>query len=141
MSLIKLQFRDLVRNFLTRPTSFFNINNVLWNMVKMDLKTKPRVLVELFGAIIYSYLRDFLYIGIVWIWKVYACCQYLPLEAFQYCWILSWDHYQIEMIFAVHFLFLLMQEASVPSQVGQVYSSWLELQILSARDYRFSVSF
>ena len=28
-------------------------------MVKMDLKTKTRVLVEFFGAIIYSYLREF----------------------------------------------------------------------------------
>ena len=59
MSSIKLQFGDLVGNFLARSTSFFNINNVLWNMVKMDLKTKTRVLVEFFGAIIYSYLREF----------------------------------------------------------------------------------
>ena len=59
MTFMNLQFCDLVRNFLTRYTSFFNINNVLWNMVKMDLKTKTRVLVEFFGAIIYSYLREF----------------------------------------------------------------------------------
>ena len=59
MSLIKLQFCDLVRNFLARPTSFFNINNVLWNMAKMDIKTEPTILVGFFWAIIYSYLREF----------------------------------------------------------------------------------
>ena len=59
MSLIKLQFGNLVGNFLARSASFFNINNVLWNMVKMNLKIKPTVLVRLFGAIIYSYLRKF----------------------------------------------------------------------------------
>ena len=60
MSLIKLQFGNLVGNFLARSASFFNINNVLWNMVKMNLKIKPIVMVGLFGAIIYSYLRKFL---------------------------------------------------------------------------------
>ena len=59
MPLIKLQFGDLVRNFLARPTSFFNINNVLWNMAKMDIKTEPTIFVGFFWAIIYSYLRKF----------------------------------------------------------------------------------